>query len=837
MVFGELCYSTVNVGDNIQTEAAIRLLHPLKTDATINRDSHVRTKEEQRVIFNGWFDGRFSAFPPPPGIDPLFISFHINEETVPREYFTYMSKRESFTPIATHVEYLRAHAPIGCRDLHTCEVLTKHGVDNYFSGCLTMTFAPNHDQRTNEILLVDVEDTSMIPDHILKRATRLSHVISNDISHQDKMLKANHFLERYRTAELVISTRLHVVLPCLAMKTKAVLLLLDTHDVRLPGIKPFLRILEPGQKWNIDIYAPKFYPNEAEFGHLVHNMKKRVHNWVYIDVFPKQISDGLSIVTACMGREEHAEKALPTWLSLHPDEIIIVAWGGFTERLRKLVQHIPRVRVIEVPNVKRWVLTRAFNLGIKFSRFNRLLKLDCDTLLDPWFVSYHNLQTGVFFAGNWKQAKDVNAMHLNGLFYANRQDVIQSGLFSEFVLDYGGDDDDLFNRLSNLGLKRLDFNLMKLEHIPHSKRLENQPDVKKNEFQSTQDNLGLCAKHPWSANFPMSSYACTLNTPNHVVCQWSWSLCYAETWTPFSSPTAQPLSLPSSSSSSSSGAAPYSSIGPPEREYVVEVETTMGLGNRLRTLASAYCVARTLKRKFILHWVPDHHCEARWEDLFEPLPNVQILDTPLVGGLDGWNESDDEGIDHKDVRVTSARVLKSKYTDWDSECRFLRHDLMMNAHMKQLLVEAMEQWDFANSISLHIRMGQDPKIFAFEDTSTYDLECQKELRRWRKLSHWSSFATKIKDILRTNPKQKFFVCADNDEAQSELKRQFGENVFTFGRKLFDRSVEQVQWALVEANLMAATLIMFIGSNWSTFTELVWRLLPPNTPNLLAGQHF
>src|SRR5882724_401091 len=127
MPFGQLSYHTYNIGDNIQSEAAAQLLPTISNH--INRDTHeVAHPGPQRVIFNGWFDGRYCKFPPPPDVDALFVSFHINETTLGPEYATYMSPMLNFQPLSTHSEYLNRHAPIGCRDLHTCKLLTDAGV-------------------------------------------------------------------------------------------------------------------------------------------------------------------------------------------------------------------------------------------------------------------------------------------------------------------------------------------------------------------------------------------------------------------------------------------------------------------------------------------------------------------------------------------------------------------------------------------------------------------------------------------------------------------------------------------------------------------------------------
>src|SRR3954466_1137940 len=69
------------------------------------------------------FGGR-SDLPFHRAIRPIFISFHIN-------------KPEILTAEAG--EDLKRYGPIGCRDWTTVDLLMSHGVDAFFSGCVTTT--------------------------------------------------------------------------------------------------------------------------------------------------------------------------------------------------------------------------------------------------------------------------------------------------------------------------------------------------------------------------------------------------------------------------------------------------------------------------------------------------------------------------------------------------------------------------------------------------------------------------------------------------------------------------------------------------------------------------
>jgi hypothetical protein len=58
-----------------------------------------------------------------------------------------------------------------------------------------------------------------------------------------KFRRAQRFLDHYACAAYVVTSRLHVALPCVALGTPAVLLTPDPDDVRFSGYEDMLTIL------------------------------------------------------------------------------------------------------------------------------------------------------------------------------------------------------------------------------------------------------------------------------------------------------------------------------------------------------------------------------------------------------------------------------------------------------------------------------------------------------------------------------------------------------------------------------------------------------------------
>ena len=214
---------------------------------TIIVDREHLNKEKRRcnVIMNGWWMHNDKNFPPHSNVNPLYIAFHIE-------------KKGLVSPKA--IKHYKKYEPIGCRDLHTMNLLKKKGVDAYFSGCLTLTLKnPFAKPTRTKIYIVDAHLSSkvtypwgsndllekLIPKHIRNQAEYIEHEIPESIDKDDmyarqKFVQQN-LLNKYAQARLVITSRLHCALPCVAYNTPAIVLFSGLHtDNRYGGLKDFV---------------------------------------------------------------------------------------------------------------------------------------------------------------------------------------------------------------------------------------------------------------------------------------------------------------------------------------------------------------------------------------------------------------------------------------------------------------------------------------------------------------------------------------------------------------------------------------------------------------------
>ena len=243
--FGILFANTSNLGDDVQTIAQMQFIPKGSKTIIVDRENLDKEKRRCNVIMNGWWMHDDKNFPPHRNVNPLYIAFHIE-------------KKGLVSPKA--IKHYKKYEPIGCRDLHTMNLLKKKGVDAYFSGCLTLTLKnPFTNPTRDKIYIVDAHLSSkvtypwgsndllqkLIPKHIRDRAEYIEHEIPDSIDKDDMHARQKYvqenLLDKYAQARLVITSRLHCALPCVAFNTPAIVLFSGLHtDNRYGGLKDYV---------------------------------------------------------------------------------------------------------------------------------------------------------------------------------------------------------------------------------------------------------------------------------------------------------------------------------------------------------------------------------------------------------------------------------------------------------------------------------------------------------------------------------------------------------------------------------------------------------------------
>ncbi len=241
--FGLFSYETFNLGDEIQSIAASQFLPAI--DVFVDRDRLSSFTSDDgnpiKMIMNGWYSHWPENWPPSKDIVPLLVSMHITQGwsssgTIPAQV---MLK-------GAGLEYFCDHQPIGARDLTTLQFLKNAGVEAFFSGCMTLTLRRPDVPSQNGLVIINdvpkvVEATIEATGRPFKEITQISY--EKDRVKRYRMALA--LLEQYARAELVVTSRLHCALPCLAFGTPVILVSSADDQTRFAGLDKFLHVLPP----------------------------------------------------------------------------------------------------------------------------------------------------------------------------------------------------------------------------------------------------------------------------------------------------------------------------------------------------------------------------------------------------------------------------------------------------------------------------------------------------------------------------------------------------------------------------------------------------------------
>jgi len=667
-----------------------------------------------------------------------------------------------------------------------------------------------------------------------------------------------------------------------------------------------------------------------------------------------QLQPGISLVSACMNRNENLKIAVNSWLQLPFDEIIIVDWSSdepVTETLADIDD--PRITILRVDDQPRWILTYAFNVGLQAVRYDKLFKLDADIILSPDFIELNPINNGAFLRGSWEAALESgqdDQVFVNGSFGCHTEDIRQVGFYNEYIRTYGWDDSELYSRLASKGLGTQLLVSSTISHIEqeHSERTENQAIQKvffldkfdpteyhnmrnkyicatwdmwnrdlrqnysisrtaKNHYQLTRETsdhnipswvlssatrLAICTylrshdtfitahyEHTAAADYIDREYnnnivyersrqLLTSSEPSlltgtvycdgrneMIICKGAQRLSrnriefYGETAVEIM--TEQDLNI-LNKARSSAGLAPavfstqkVHNLVDPKKQYFF-VDAQHGLGNRLRAVASALAICAAVQRELIIIWTPDEHCECEMPDLFQyhgPILNKAPIFENFDRPIDQVTYMELEDGACKDAPITlnsgadfyirSAYVINHPSSSWTTENEQLRQ--LVPHQEVQALVNSV---DFDSGYACHIRMqgGSGQQLASYDSSDNWSEESHQQILAWRDKSHYSNFAKHLK-TLNITPSDKVFIAADLISTYEQMELIFPNNIRALTREGDStRGMEDLRYALADAILLSRSTTL-LGSGWSSFTELAFRLSTSINEKYTAGVDF
>ena len=218
-----------NLGDDIQAYAEAQFLP--RVDVICDRE-HLDTfcygdgQEPVALIMGAWFMWHKYNWPPARQIVPLNIAYHhFNREKKLKKSHSYAVAIDNQQYDGIGGQWFKDWGPVGCRDIYTKELLEKEGIPSFFSGCVTLTLPKQSEteDRGTYVVLVDLNDEveRKVRDEIgnayeIRKVSQHTKNIKG-ATWEERKERVEKYLSLYQNAKYVVTRRLHVALPCLAM--------------------------------------------------------------------------------------------------------------------------------------------------------------------------------------------------------------------------------------------------------------------------------------------------------------------------------------------------------------------------------------------------------------------------------------------------------------------------------------------------------------------------------------------------------------------------------------------------------------------------------------------
>jgi hypothetical protein len=573
----------------------------------------------------------------------------------------------------------------------------------------------------------------------------------------------------------------------------------------------------------------------------------------------------VSIISACMNRNNNLSKVFESWLNL-ANEIVIVDWGSelsVKDTIMEVCSGIKynsicdKITIIKVTNVDKWALSPAFNLAAKFATKETLLKLDCDILVSKYFLREHPPNDTVFYCGNWRNARSKEESYLNGLLMCSNA-AFNATKYNEYITTYGWDDSDLYMRLEKtLTCKNINNDFV--QHLHHAGRCDTDSYVEIQYNRILCEKLKLGAYDSPPADFYETARSIDINN-GFMITEITGEI------------TVNCKVPPQVHAATIDALHQMLRYTKPDLYNNLYLKVMNGLGNKLRALASGvslidwvtYKCKNKLPWNMTVIWPLDEHCMAAHDDLFtleSLLPSTYVKFVNDINIINSSNNSSNIGNDQctdRRIRIVSAdgpnittrslddktqdvykftsidNILNAKFStnifiesatvigypgaSWSADCKYLRN-LIPSDSVNKLLIKTLEGAPgIESAIGMHIRAGQ---LNAPDDVSNWDESKKLQWNKWRNSSQYDNFKTIIEKKIELNKDMKIYLASDSEDVYAAALRDFPNNIYYCKRDLYDRSKDQVITGLVDA-LILSRCKEFYGSNWSSFSELVAR---------------
>jgi lipopolysaccharide biosynthesis glycosyltransferase len=388
------------------------------------------------LISNGWFMHRAYKgevdFPYPENVNPIMISFHIQDAGVLN------------AEVAAHLKKL---GPIGCRDWTTVYRLRDYGVPAFFSGCVTTTVGQ---------VLPKARFAGKIPKLAVVEAgtkwLKLKYLFMwkwwyiqigdyvRDFSLVEGLEDARKMLSKYAGYGKVITKRLHCYLPARSMGLPVEFVPSKRSDVRFEGL---LDLNEADFK---KIRSGLEHKLEVILGHILDGKSYAEVMQIWAELVAPDVAFAEQY---CTNLEPIGESAIDLPETYKKFKSHVVALGGnkFGDRAvdlafacdQNLQNELAVVLASVVRNTKREINAHILTRGLKDDYFQKIHKLF------PSVNFYFHDFSDVSYGANVNLMKHITVSTLDRLFLPRVLDDLEKVLYLDVDILVRADVGELYD--------------------------------------------------------------------------------------------------------------------------------------------------------------------------------------------------------------------------------------------------------------------------------------------------------------------------------------------------------------------------------------------------------
>lgn len=249
---------------------------------------------------------------------------------------------------------------------------------------------------------------------------------------------------------------------------------------------------------------------------------------------------------------------------------------------------------------------------------------------------------------------------------------------------------------------------------------------------------------------------------------------------------------------------------------MIILEPQAGLCNRMRAIASAYQLAKELDTKLCIVWLCNTDCMAKFTDLFQKIPNVELVEIPALFEAH-----------------TTALYQRWKTKKIMRRCTETKKlGLYKNAGEVRKIVSGRDVY----IQSYGVWYPHEKKLDYFRPTEIIQRDIDRKKREFRDVclgvhirrtdnidavekSGTELFITRMQDEIQNNPEVGFFVASDSEQEKKRIQQLFGERIVTNENIVLRRDSKiGMQNAVIDLFLLA-NCKKILGSAQSSYSTM------------------